>query len=206
MDMCKRVLSAIALVVMAGGVLAQQPPPGGPPPGGPPDLKNPGNANGPPPGPPPAAPGGPPPGPRPPDVVARSVAIDVAVDLAKAIVVSCKGYHVGISILDAAGTPKLYYIPDGTGGTHAYTGYRKANTALSFKMPSGKVAAAAQADAAIAVRLAADPNNYVTWAGGVLIMAGNEIIGAVGVSGAEPSAKDEACALEGLQKVQSRLK
>jgi uncharacterized protein GlcG (DUF336 family) len=206
MTICERVLGAMALVVLAGTVLAQQPRSGGPPPGGPPDLKNPGNANGPPPGPLPGTPGGPPPGPRPPDVVARSVAIDVAVDLAKAIVVSCKGYHVGVSILDAAGTPKLYYIPDGTGGTHAYTGYRKANTALSFKMPSGKVAAAAQADPAIAARLAADPNNYVTWAGGILIMAGDEIIGAVGVSGAEPSAKDEACALEGLQKVHSRLK
>src|SRR5471030_3163832 len=151
MELRKRVLGAIALVVLAGSVLAQQPPPGGPP-----DLKNPGNANGPPPGPLPGTPGGPPLGPRPPDVVARSVTIDVAVELARAIVVSCKGYHVGISILDAAGTPKLYYIPDGTGGTHAYTGYRKANTALSFKMPSGKVADAAKADPAIAAKLAAD--------------------------------------------------
>jgi uncharacterized protein GlcG (DUF336 family) len=206
MNMRVRLLSVVALAAMIGGVMAQQPPPRSPPPGGPPDLKNPGNANGPPPGPMPGTPGGPPLGPRPPDVVARSAPIDVAVDLAKAIVVSCKGYHVGISILDAAGTPKLYYIPDGTGGTHAYTGYRKANTALAFKMPSGKVADAAKADPAIAAKLAADANNYVTWAGGVLIMAGNEVIGAVGVSGAEPSAKDEACALDGLKKVQSRLK
>ena len=73
-------------------------------------------------------------------------------------------------------------------------------------MPSGKVADAAKADPALAAKLAADANNYVTWAGGVLIMAGQEIIGAVGVSGATPSAKDEACALEGLKKVQSRLK
>lgn len=144
--------------------------------------------------------------PRPPDVVARVTSIDVAVNLAKAIVVSCEGYHAGISVLDAAGTPKLYYIPDGTEGTHAYTGYRKANTALALKMPSGQVAAAAQADPAIAAKFAADADNYVTWAGGVLMMAGNEIIGAVGVSGAKPRAKDEACALDGLRKVQSRLK
>jgi uncharacterized protein GlcG (DUF336 family) len=151
-------------------------------------------------------PGGPPLGPRPPDVVAPSVPIDLAVELARAIVVACKGYHVGVSILDAAGMPKLYYIADGTGGTHAYTGYRKANTALSFKMPSGQVAAAAQADPALAAKLAADSNNFVTWAGGVLIMSGKELLGAVGVSGAEPSAKDEACALEGLKKIQARLK
>jgi uncharacterized protein GlcG (DUF336 family) len=195
----------MALLGLAGAVMAQQPG-GDPPRGGPPDLKNPGNANGPPPRPLPGAPGGPPLGPRPPEVVARSVPIDVAVELARAIVVACKDYHVAVSILDAAGTPKLYYVPDGTGGTHAYTGYRKANTALSFNMPSGKVASAAQTDPAIAAKLATDVNNYVTWAGGVLIMAGTEVIGAVGVSGAVPSATDEACALEGLRKVQSRLK
>ena len=196
-----RVLGAMALLVLTADAVAQQPPPAGPP-----DPRTPGNANGPPPGPPPGSPGGPPLGPRPTDVVARSAPIDVAVELARAIVVACKGYHVGVSILDAAGTPKLYYIPDGTGGTHAYTGYRKANTALAFKMPSGQVATAAQANPALAAKLAADANNYLTWAGGVLITVGTDVIGAVGVSGAEPSAKDEQCALEGLKQVQSRLK
>jgi uncharacterized protein GlcG (DUF336 family) len=138
-------------------------------------------------------------------VIARGPSIEVALEMARTIVASCKGYHVGISILDAAGTPKLYYIPDGTAGTHAYTGYRKANTALVFKMPSGKVADAAKSDHAIAARLAADPGNFVTWAGGMPLMAGNEIIGAVGVSGAEPSEKDEACAIDGIRKVQARL-
>jgi uncharacterized protein GlcG (DUF336 family) len=175
------VAMAIALAVVAGGVAAQQ------------------AGNGPPPGPRLPA------GARPPEVVARSLPIDVAVELAKAIVAECSGFHVGVSILDAAGSPKLYYTPDGTAGTHVYTGFRKANTALSFRMPSGNVAAAAQADPAIAAKLASDPNNYITWAGGVLIMAGNDVIGAVGVSGAQPSSKDEACALEGLRKVQARL-
>ncbi|MFI4866544.1 MAG: heme-binding protein [Steroidobacterales bacterium] len=83
---------------------------------------------------------------------------------------------------------------------------RRTRTALAFRMPSAKVAAAAQAEPAIAAKLAADANNYVTWAGGVLIMTGTEVIGAVGVSGAKPSAKDEACAVEGLKRVDSRLK
>jgi len=181
--------------------MAQQPP--GPPPG-PPSA---GNANGPPMPPPPSGPGGgPPAGPRPPDVIARGPTIDVALEMARAIVASCKGYHVGVSILDAAGTPKLYYIPDGTGGTHAYTGYRKANTALTFKMPSGKVMEAAKSDPAIAAKYAANKDNFVGFAGGMPLMAGNEVIGAVGVSGAEPSEKDEACAIDGIKKVQARLK
>src|ERR1700689_5782399 len=82
-----RIFGAMALMVVVANGFAQQPPPGGPP-----DLKNPGNANGPPPGPLPGMPGGPPLGPRPPDVVARSVSIGVAVELARAIVGACKGY------------------------------------------------------------------------------------------------------------------
>src|ERR1700686_3904283 len=144
MKMGVRGLGAMALMVLGGGVIAKQPP------GGPPELKNPGNANGPPPGPMPGAPGGPPLGPRPPDIVARSVSIAVAVELAKAIVVSCKGYHVGVSILDAAGTPKLYYIPEGPGAPRASPGYRKANRAVAFKTPSGPVPPGGQADPSIA--------------------------------------------------------
>ena len=96
-------------------------------------------------------------------MVARGPAIDLAVAAAKTIVASCKGYHVGISILDAAGTPKLYYIPDGTAGTHAYTGYREAAT---------------KSDPALAAKYAADASNFVTW----------------------------ACAIDGLNKIKSRLK
>ena len=77
-------------------------------------------------------PPGPPP-PRPPErPLPRSPALDLSLEAAKAIVEACKGYHVGVSIIDAAGTPKLYYIPDGTDGSHAYTGFRKAYTALTF--------------------------------------------------------------------------
>jgi uncharacterized protein GlcG (DUF336 family) len=185
-------LTAFALASLLVAAQAQSPPPGPPA----------GNANGPPMPPPPPAPRGP----RPPDALARGPSIDLALEAAKTIVASCRGYHVGISILDAAGTPKLYYIPDGTAGNHAYTGYRKANTALSFKMPSGQVAAATKADPQLAAKYAADVSNYVTWAGGIPITVGGEVIGAIGVSGAEPSEKDEACAIDGLNKIKSRLK
>jgi uncharacterized protein GlcG (DUF336 family) len=126
--------------------------------------------------------------------------------MAEVIAKSCHGYHIGVSVIDAEGTPKLFYIPDGTAGFHAYTGYRKANTALKFAMPSGKVAEATKADPQLAKKFEADAANFVTFAGGMPIMAGNEVIGAVGVSGAEPSAKDEACAVDGLNAVKTLLK
>src|ERR1700732_4549431 len=150
-------------------------------------------------------PPGPPP-PRPPErALPRSPALDLALEAAKVIVDACKGYHVGVSIIDSAGTPKLYYIPDGTDGSHAYTGFRKAYTALTFKMPTSQVTALAKTDPSAVERIKADPN-MLSFAGGMLLMAGDEVIGAIGVSGAEPSAKDEECGLVGINKIKDRLK
>jgi uncharacterized protein GlcG (DUF336 family) len=150
-------------------------------------------------------PPGPPP-PRPPErPLPRSPALDLSLEAAKAIVEACKGYHVGVSIIDAAGTPKLYYIPDGTDGSHAYTGFRKAYTALTFKMPTSQVGALTKTDPTVVARIKAD-TNLLTFAGGMVLKAGEDIIGAVGVSGAEPSAKDEECGLVGISKIKDRLK
>jgi uncharacterized protein GlcG (DUF336 family) len=144
--------------------------------------------------------------PRPPErALPRGPSIDLAVEAAKAIVVACTGYHVAVSVIDSAGTPKLYYIPDGTDGSHAYTGFRKAYTALTFKMPTSQVGPLTKTDPEVAAKIKAD-TNLLTFAGGMLLTAGDEIIGAIGVSGAEPSAKDEECGLVGINKIKGRLK
>jgi uncharacterized protein GlcG (DUF336 family) len=150
-----------------------------------------------------------PPGPLPPRPVQRPVprgpSIDLALEAAKAIVEACKGYHVGVSVIDSAGTPKLYYIPDGTDGSHAYTGFRKAYTALTFRMPTSQVGPLTKSDASVAAKVRAD-TNFLTFAGGMLLNAGDQIIGAIGVSGAEPSAKDEECGLVGINRIKDRLR
>src|ERR1700730_18258008 len=150
-----------------------------------------------------------PPGPLPPwppqRPIPRAPSLDLAVEGAKATVVACKGCHISVSVIDSAGTPKLYYVPDGTDGSHAYTGFRKAYTALSFKMPTSQVGALTKTDPAVVARIKADPN-MLTFAGGLLLKAGDEVIGAVGVSGAEPSAKDEECAIAGIDRIKGRLK
>ena len=105
---------------------------------------------------PPAMAGGPPSGPRQPDHVARSPSMAAALKLARVIVAACRGYHVGVAILDAEGYPKLYYIPEGTAGFHAYMGFRKANTALKFGRPSGQVAAVTKADPQLAAKYQAE--------------------------------------------------
>jgi uncharacterized protein GlcG (DUF336 family) len=150
-------------------------------------------------------PPGPPP-PRPPErPLPRAPSLELALEAARAIVDACKGYHVGVSVIDAAGTPKLYYIPDGSDGSHAYTGFRKAYTALTFKMPTSQVGLLTRTDAAVVARIKAD-TNLLTFAGGLVLKSGDQVVGALGVSGAEPSAKDEECGLVGVARIGARLK
>jgi uncharacterized protein GlcG (DUF336 family) len=136
---------------------------------------------------------------------ARGPAVDLALQAAQEAVAACAGSHVGVAIIDSAGTPKLYYVPDGTAGFHAYTGFRKAYTALTFKMPTSQVGVLSKTDPAVAAKITAD-TNLLSFAGGIPIKVGEEVIGAIGVSGAEPSAIDEKCANAGLEKIQSLLR
>jgi uncharacterized protein GlcG (DUF336 family) len=50
------------------------------------------------------------------------------------------------------------------------------------------------------------PSCRVTFGGGVPINAGNEIVGAIGVSGSPRSIHDEECADAGIAKIASSLK
>lgn len=150
----------------------------------------------------PDGPRGPPPQRAP---LARGPSMALALEAATAAVAACKGSLVGVSIIDAAGMPKLYYIPDGTTGYHAYTGFRKAWTALTFKVPTSQVGAMTKTDPAIRDRIVGD-SNFLSFAGGLPIFVKGELIGAIGVSGAEPSATDERCALAGLNRIKGRLR
>ena len=93
-------------------------------------------------------------------------------------------------------------ITSSDAGFHAYTGFRKAYTALTFKMPTSEVGALSKTDATIAAKITAD-TNFLSFAGGIPIRVGDEIIGAIGVSGAEPSSIDEKCANAGLEKIKA---
>lgn len=144
--------------------------------------------------------------------VARGPSIDVAVQMAQAAAAACPDQRIGVSILDMSGLPKLYYITDGAAGYHAYTAFRKAYTALTFRMPTSAVGALTRKDASVAAKITAD-TNLLAFSGGLPIMVGGQIVGAIGVSGVEPSpgdpldpgAHDEKCAKGGLDKVAGLL-
>jgi len=141
---------------------------------------------------------------RPPAGPGRGPSLALAIEGAQAAIDACAadGHKVGASVIDSTGQPRASLSGDGATGSHIYTGVRKALTALTFKEPSSQVATQAAADPTVASRIT--PNMAVV-PGAVPLMAGDEVIGAIGVSGAS-SEQDEACAVAGANKIKDRLK
>ena len=128
-----------------------------------------------------------------------------AVEAAQAAVAACKaqGYIVSVAIVDRVGTPKLLLVGDGASALSRRLSRRKAYTAAVRRVSTGELAKQVAAPGAF------NPTLYdtqlVTATGGLPIKAGDETIGAIGVSGAPGGDKDEACANAGLAKIRDRL-
>jgi uncharacterized protein GlcG (DUF336 family) len=113
------------------------------------------------------------------------------------------GYKVSITIVDKAGNVAAQLRGDGTNPhtmefsrLKAYTSRTRGQTSLEFMKVTSDPANA---------YLRQIPN-VVAVGGGVPIKAGNEVIGAIGVSGAPGGEKDEVCAVAGIAKVEAALK
>jgi uncharacterized protein GlcG (DUF336 family) len=134
----------------------------------------------------------------------RTLSEQAALSVAQGALDKCHadGYHVSVTVLDASGLVKLQIRGDGTGPHTLEHGRRKAYTALTFKRTSAETAQAWAAAGTPPPLI----EGTVAAGGGVPIKAGNEVIGAVGVSGAPGADKDEACANAGIAKIQDLLK
>jgi uncharacterized protein GlcG (DUF336 family) len=150
----------------------------------------------------------PPAGPRPPPPPpAPAVPEGLALEAAQTALLTCtaNGYKVGASVVDSVGGTHLTIGVDGVRQGGLDSSVKKAFTALTLKSPTSAIEAQAKTDAAVQAKLTADPRLFAR-AGGVPIMAGGAVIGAIGVGGAPGGEKDEACALAGLAKIKDRLK
>ncbi len=132
----------------------------------------------------------------------KSLAPDVAFDLARAALKQCRtdGYQVAVVVVDRFGIP-LVVLRDRFAGTLAlHVAEGKAYTALTF----GRDTSALIKDNIISAALARQPR-VTPAAGGLVIQAAGSTLGGVGVSGAPGGDKDEACAKAGLAAVQDKL-
>ena len=151
------------------------------------------------------APAAAPPAPRPP---ARAPATDVAVEMAQTAIRTClaKGFKVGASVVDADGAVRVLLVGDGGVSLLGDIATRKAAASAIFKDTTTHIAQQMKTDEALAARIKAEPNRFFTFAGGVPLVVGGEVIGALGVGGAPDSLQDELCAMAAIAAVQSRLK
>jgi uncharacterized protein GlcG (DUF336 family) len=133
-----------------------------------------------------------------------TLSTDAALAIANGALAQCRqdGQKVTVSVVDHAGREKVRVRDDGAAPHSEVHAFRKAYTALTYKMPSdeyGKRFTELRGVGAVLLP------NITTAAGGVPIRAGTNVVGAVGVSGTPGSAggggHDAKCAEAGIQKV-----
>ena len=137
-------------------------------------------------------------------VTQKNISLAMAQTIANGAMDKCKemGYRVSVAVVDREGLPVVMLRGDGA-GLHTPEGAdRKAYTARTFRAPS----------ADFAKRLATDPSvagqreytRVLALAGGLPIKVGDDVIGAIGVSGSP--GKDDDCSQAGIDKVANQLK
>jgi uncharacterized protein GlcG (DUF336 family) len=134
----------------------------------------------------------------------KMLTIDVAETIAQESMAKCRadGYKVTVTVVDSGNVLKAFLRDDGAGNGTVEMGRMKANSVMAFGRPSGpppNLAAGAPVPAPVLP-------GTVNAAGGVPIKVGDQLIGAVSVSGAPGGEKDAACANTALAKVADKLK
>ena len=135
----------------------------------------------------------------------KDLSLAVATDIAVAAVDACKaqGYNVSAHVLGREGQVVVALRNPAAGFATYENSMKKAYTARTTRQPSGKFADAVKGN----------PNagqfflsNFVAAQGALPIMVGNDVIGAIGISGAPGGDKDEACAKAALDKYAAQLR
>ena len=135
----------------------------------------------------------------------KDLSLATALTIATTAGETCKGqgYRVSVAVVGRNGEIIVHLHGDEASPHTMENSQRKAYTSRTFRVPSGE----------IAQRLKDNPTlsfvhlDRVAAAQGALpIKIGDEVIGAVGVSGAPGGDKDEACAKAALDKIADQLK
>lgn len=115
------------------------------------------------------------------------------------------GYTESALLLDAGGNSQASLRGDYAGLATLENADHKAYTAIAYKIDTSALVAKAKTGAEMSPALNRLPRLILS-PGGVVIKLNDEIVGAIGASGAPFGAKDEACARAGVAKIADRLK
>jgi uncharacterized protein GlcG (DUF336 family) len=135
----------------------------------------------------------------------KSLSSAIAITMAQTALETCKAnnYRVSVTVVGRTGEVILQVRGDNAPPHTVENSQRKAYTARTFRLPSGEWAE----------NLSKDPNRAAQFLTGVIaargalpIKVGDEVIGAIGVSGAPGGEKDEVCSKAAIDKVADQLK
>ena len=135
----------------------------------------------------------------------KDLTTGLAMTRAETAIQPCKaqGYNVSATVVGRTGQVLVAMRGDNTGPHTLENSMKKAYTANAQRRPSGEYAKAFNANPPRGGTLL---TNLVPAQGALPIKAGEDTVGAVGVSGAPGGDKDEACAKAGIDKVAADLK
>ncbi|HEY2231617.1 MAG TPA: heme-binding protein [Xanthobacteraceae bacterium] len=139
-------------------------------------------------------------------IVTHRVPAALAAEAAVEAVAFCAkdNYRETAVVVDADGARQADLRGDGAGIHTLDSANDKAYTAVSFKTDTMALADRAKEPGGITI-LSKLPH-VMFFGGGVVIKIGDEVVGAIGASGAPGAQLDDACARAGLNKIRDRLK
>ncbi len=137
-------------------------------------------------------------------ITEKNLSLALAQTMANAAMAKCQsmGYKIAVTVLDRGGLALVMLRDEGASLHTPESSDRKAYTARTFRQPS----------AALVKRILDEPGvagfkeytRVIVLQGGLPIKVGNDVIGAIGVSGSP--GKDDECAQAGIDKVADQLK
>jgi uncharacterized protein GlcG (DUF336 family) len=129
----------------------------------------------------------------------------IAIELAETTIATCKanGFQVSVTVVGRNGEVLLQVRGDNTGPHTMENSFRKAYTSRTFRIPSGAMEERIKKDPTLSLQYLA---GFTSGRGALPIKVGEDVVGAVGASGAPGGEKDEACVQAALNKVADQLK
>lgn len=135
----------------------------------------------------------------------KSLSETMALTIAQTALETCtkQGYHVSVHVLGRNGEVLVAVRGDNAPPHTMENSQRKAYTSRTFRIPSGEFVQRVKDNPTTgAVHL----TGIIAAQGALPIKVGDDVIGAVGVSGAPGGEKDEVCAKAGIDKIADQLK
>jgi len=135
----------------------------------------------------------------------KDLSLEGALAIANETIATCKtnGFAVSVTVVGRNGEVLVQLRGDGTGPHTMENSFKKSYTSRTFRIASGEMEERFKKNPQLgAVFL----SNITTGRGALPIKIGDEVVGAVGASGAPGGDKDEACVKAGIDKVADKLK